>query len=237
MRLGFALRHKAKQGATSSERGLAAASSSTPASGGGVSQKRVEEMWRELQGQHVDIAQWTFTFDSAKKRSGVCKYKKRQISVSTLYLQDPATTEQCVRNTLLHEIAHAVVGKEHHHDAVWKAKAISIGCDGCRCGTWEPSMPTPFELRCKSGCWSKGKYRRGTLSDKRRCGRCGAGLEYWHNGKPCKARAPSNKYELRCKNGCWARSRQRRQKHVSDKRRCKMCGGGLEFRRVTKKQP
>ena len=35
-----------------------------------------------------------------------------------------------IKNTILHEISHAIVGKNHGHDDIWKNKAIEIGCDG-----------------------------------------------------------------------------------------------------------
>jgi len=41
-------------------------------------------------------------------------------------------SETEVRQTMLHEIAHALVGAGHGHDAVWRRKAIEIGCDGKR---------------------------------------------------------------------------------------------------------
>ena len=37
-----------------------------------------------------------------------------------------------VRETILHEIAHARVGASHGHDAVWQAEARRIGSTGRR---------------------------------------------------------------------------------------------------------
>jgi len=37
--------------------------------------------------------------------------------------------ESVVRNVLLHEIAHALAGGEHEHDAVWEAEARKLGID------------------------------------------------------------------------------------------------------------
>jgi predicted SprT family Zn-dependent metalloprotease len=42
-------------------------------------------------------------------------------------------TEARIENTILHEIAHALVGCGHGHDLTWKRMALAIGCDGNRC--------------------------------------------------------------------------------------------------------
>lgn len=89
---------------------------------------------------------WTFKFDKAKKRFGCCMHVRKIISLSALLtiLRDPAN----VKNTILHEIAHALVGCGHGHDHIWKAKAKEIGCNGNRCssdvklkGNWEGVCP------------------------------------------------------------------------------------------------
>jgi predicted SprT family Zn-dependent metalloprotease len=41
--------------------------------------------------------------------------------------------EAKVRDTILHEIAHAMVGRLHGHDFKWKHTAQQIGCTGERC--------------------------------------------------------------------------------------------------------
>ena len=74
---------------------------------------------------------WSVTFDHAKTRAGVCRPGRREIGLSI-----PLTrlhTDAEVRDTILHEIAHALVGVSHHHDAVWQATAREIGCTGQRC--------------------------------------------------------------------------------------------------------
>jgi predicted SprT family Zn-dependent metalloprotease len=74
---------------------------------------------------------WEFAFDNAKTRAGVCRPERRQIGLSR-----PLTrlhTEAEVRDTILHEIAHALVGAEHGHDEDWVRKAREVGCSGQRC--------------------------------------------------------------------------------------------------------
>jgi hypothetical protein len=72
---------------------------------------------------------WQGRFDEAKKRFGVCRIRKKIISLSRpLVLLNP---EEEVRDTILHEIAHALAWERHgeigHHDARWKAICREIG--------------------------------------------------------------------------------------------------------------
>lgn len=80
----------------------------------------------DLMTQHGLIEQgWTFEFNTNQSRMGVCRYTPRRIEVSRHYAA--AATEAEVRDTILHEIAHALVGPGHRHGMVWKDKAIMIG--------------------------------------------------------------------------------------------------------------
>ncbi len=59
-----------------------------------------------------------------------------------------------VKDTILHEIAHALVGKAHHHDDVWRAKALEIGCSGRRCHDLQFTPPR-YLVTCERGCWEE----------------------------------------------------------------------------------
>lgn len=95
--------------------------------------QRAESLVWELLGQHNLVEHgWRFEWMRAKSKLGMCRY-----FLKTIYLSKPVTMvndEAAVRNTILHEIAHALVGPSHGHDYVWKAKAIEIGCNGERTG-------------------------------------------------------------------------------------------------------
>lgn len=85
-------------------------------------------IWGEaLIAQHLD-ATWTFAFDNAKRRAGLCDFTRRRISVSR-YLAaryDDETNHQ----TLLHEVAHALAGPTVGHGAAWRWIARSLGYVG-----------------------------------------------------------------------------------------------------------
>ena len=109
---------------------------------------------------------WTFEFDNAVNRGGQCRYSSKTISMSRKLV--PLWEEDQVRQTLLHEIAHALT-KGHHHDAVWMAKAVSIGFTR---GTRTHSNATPPKkwLVLCGDCGEIGKvHRRKTNAC---CARC-----------------------------------------------------------------
>ncbi len=61
---------------------------------------------------------WEVAYDNAKRRAGICRFADR-----TLGLSAPLTavhSEDDVRDTILHEIAHALVGPRRGHDATWR---------------------------------------------------------------------------------------------------------------------
>ena len=75
---------------------------------------------------------WHFRFDRATRRFGCCNHKSKTISLSghLVSLND----KRDVRDTILHEIAHALAGpKVRPHGREWRQIAIRIGCNGRRC--------------------------------------------------------------------------------------------------------
>jgi ribosomal protein L21E len=85
---------------------------------------------------------WKFQITGAQNRLGLCTYETKTISLGVAHTLSADEAE--VRNTILHEIAHALVGHrprnaygqlETGHGPTWKRKAIAIGCTGERTGT------------------------------------------------------------------------------------------------------
>jgi predicted SprT family Zn-dependent metalloprotease len=81
------------------------------------------------------LTDWRFEFNNRKGAFGVCSYSKKTIYLSRI--TTPQMTDKAVINTILHEIAHALVGAGHGYNYVWRRKAIEIGCDGSRCNHYE----------------------------------------------------------------------------------------------------
>ena len=82
------------------------------------------KMW-----EHGLTAQgWTFAWGRGKQTFGTCRYRDKQIRISK-HLASINDRER-VLLTVLHEIAHALVGPGHAHNYVWKRKCIEIGGNG-----------------------------------------------------------------------------------------------------------
>lgn len=118
------------------------------------------------------LAGWSFAFDHAKRRGAACHPRRRLISMATGYARMASHEE--IEDGILHEIAHALVGCQHQHDAVWRAKAREIGCSAQRCHALDFSEPTVI-ARCVNGCFAIGKHRRRRNM---RCRRCGGVVVY-----------------------------------------------------------
>lgn len=104
---------------------------------------------RELMDRH-GLGDWALRFDTAKRRAGLCRYDKHLISLSK-----PLTalySHEQVRETVLHEIAHALAGAPAGHGQSWRAVARRIGASGQRCvDPQAPTVPAPWVGRCRAG--------------------------------------------------------------------------------------
>jgi predicted SprT family Zn-dependent metalloprotease len=118
------------------------------------------------------LTQWDFQFDNASRRAGCCNFQKKTISLSYEYAR--FASDEHVEDALLHEISHAIVGKKHNHDAVWRAKALELGCSGERCHDLQFTPPR-YIVTCENYCWIATAERR---QRNRVCATCRGKLVY-----------------------------------------------------------
>jgi SprT protein len=129
--------------------------------------EHAQKLAEDLLRRHKLAPEWSFAFDRSKVRFGKCNFGKRQISLSRHLVQ--LNSEQEVRDTILHEIAHALAPRGAGHGPVWKALARSIGCSGQRCYGQEVLRPTPkHKATCPSCRRVIYRHRRTTIA----CGKC-----------------------------------------------------------------
>lgn len=105
------------------------------------------------------LHEWCFKFDHAKRRFGCCNYSNSVISLSRHLTR--LNDEDEVRDTLLHEIAHALTPGDGH-GRKWKAKCLEIGAKPERCYQAEEVEQTlaPYYLYCKHCGIEQPRFRR-----------------------------------------------------------------------------
>jgi predicted SprT family Zn-dependent metalloprotease len=105
---------------------------------------------------------WTFRFDHARRRFGSCRYKARVITLSRhLTFLNP---QEQVRDTILHEIAHALTPGDGHGGR-WKRTCREIGATPTRCYTDQEVVSPPrraarYEIGCRRCGWWHDRHRR-----------------------------------------------------------------------------
>ena len=125
----------------------------------------------DLMHEH-GLKKWRFRFDQSTRRAGCCNFRTKTISIAFDHAR--TGTEEDIRDTILHEIAHALVGGKHNHDSVWKAKAKQIGCSGKRTHRLQ-FLPPRYHVTCENSCWKHTAERR---NKRLICRTCGAKLIY-----------------------------------------------------------
>jgi predicted SprT family Zn-dependent metalloprotease len=106
-------------------------------------------------------AGWRFRWGSGKRQLGSVRVTRRRHPTSSRIIEHKTltlsrhlvslNTTQEVRDTILHEIAHALAGVEHGHDAVWKAVCLKIGAKPQRLADESVRIVSPaWEILCPS---------------------------------------------------------------------------------------
>ena len=139
-----------------------------------------------LMAEH-GLASWRLEFDRAKRRAGICRYDRATIGLSAPLTRLHSESE--VRDTVLHEIAHALAGPGAGHGPRWQAIARRIGCSGERCVSAEsPRVPGAWVGTCPVGHTAELHRRPERV---RSCSVCTPGrfsadhiLEWTHRGQP-----------------------------------------------------
>ena len=104
----------------------------------------------DLMHQH-GLVGWLFAFDRARRRFGSCQFRSKRITLSR-----PLTllnSEDQVRDTILHEIAHAPARLAMGTAANWKAACKRLGAKPKRCfNDAEVVSPLRKPARYQIGC-------------------------------------------------------------------------------------
>lgn len=133
-----------------------------------------QHLARELMQRH-GLSGWSFRFDHARRRFGSCQPGRKLLTLSrplTLLNDEPQ-----VRETILHEIAHALA-PDDGHGARWRAACLKVGARPVRCyDTDEVVSPrAPMQIGCPRCNWWVDRRRRS--GKKLLCRHCEKPVEY-----------------------------------------------------------
>ena len=120
---------------------------------------------------------WSFVWLRSKRVFGNCNYTFKTIGLSAKLVS--LNSEAAVRNTILHEIAHALTPK-HGHDYVWRYKCLALGGDGKRVYSRANVVTPPhkFSARCDSHNITFLRHRKSSKDSY--CKKC-----WYINGNLC----------------------------------------------------
>lgn len=84
----------------------------------------IEELTIELMNKH-EVGHFKFKYGRSKTYAGNCSSSNQTIKLNITFVVKNGIER--IKNTILHEIAHAIVGIENGHNEVWQAKAKELG--------------------------------------------------------------------------------------------------------------
>lgn len=122
----------------------------------------VKALAEKLVSQHCDT-KWMIMFNNSTRAIGMCCGTGRYIKLSKAFMKD--NNIEFFRETILHEIAHAIDYEQHGyfngHSQIWKNIAYSIGCKEASSQTSTAIAPKgKYTVLCSGGCgWSRQAYK------------------------------------------------------------------------------
>lgn len=135
------------------------------------------QLARSLMNEH-GLGHVPFRFNRRLRYFGLCKSKAGV--VTAIELSAPLVelnSEEQVRDTILHEIAHARAGHAAGHGIVWQVQARALGCNAERyCGA-DTIMPQgKYQASCNCPDLTHSMFRAPRRS--LRCRHCKVALDF-----------------------------------------------------------
>lgn len=127
---------------------------------------------RDFGHLHPDgnLAGWKIEIDRAKKRLGCCHTAQKVISFSRHFIR--LNGVEAMRDTILHEVAHALTPKDRGHGRAWRIMAAKIGAEPRRCNVDAVEPEGRYVVDCPCGS-THDRHKRPPAPGTRRCKRSG----------------------------------------------------------------
>lgn len=151
-----------------------------------MDQKQFKAMFQELKEGavrfHSDLQKYHLRINASKRTLGSCNRRERLITVSKWHIQ--GSSEDSLRDTILHEFAHALAYARHgnkawNHGPLWKEACGDLGANPNRISYQAYDVerpPAKYTLRCPQ-CGIEDRRHRMSRGAKYSCVRCGSEIE------------------------------------------------------------
>ena len=123
-----------------------------------------------LQEHGLSKQGWTVQWDRAKNRLGVCRFNTRVIGLSLPLTE--VNDEDEVRDTILHEIAHALAGPGAKHGPQWRAVASRIGARPRATSAEAKGVDAKWVGSCPNCDYKINRHRLSEKVRRHACPRC-----------------------------------------------------------------
>lgn len=112
---------------------------------------------------------WTFAWNNHKRSFGLCSYSKKTIYLSRFNF--PHVPAKHTRDTIIHEVAHAIAGPRAKHGPEWKAVMRAFGIrnpKACSKGNKvldeAHKRAASWKVYCQTCNWEQPRHRRPKAS-------------------------------------------------------------------------
>lgn len=113
---------------------------------------------------------WRFEWSRGKRTFGDVTFGMQRLRLSKILTE--LNEEGQVLDTILHEIAHALAGRDAGHGPRWKACAKQVGATPERCDPTGEVAPPNYIGTCPSCGRTVKRYRMGKSTRSMSCGTC-----------------------------------------------------------------
>jgi predicted SprT family Zn-dependent metalloprotease len=115
-----------------------------------------EKEFYKLKRKYCPNVELIFSFNNSKTKAGICYSNPTEIQLSNYFIKSPVATNAKVRDVILHELAHVMVGVGEMHNDKWKAVARKIGCTANVCsGAFLMKSDYKYLITCSGGCHTR----------------------------------------------------------------------------------
>ena len=128
------------------------------------------ELVKSLMAEHK-LRGWVFCYNRGKRTLGMCDFTRKRIELSRYFTAH--NDEAAVRDTALHEIAHALAGEKAGHGPKWKAVCKRIGAKPERVDQTAVMPRGHWSATCPNCGAVHRRFRRPLLGRTYVCTHCG----------------------------------------------------------------